>query len=111
MNLNIFLLIDQPATTPSGASPVLTCVDNTGSFAYDGQTEAAVHWTSGYSAIDEEDGSIQGKVVCKSIDGQRIYSRSKFPVGTNATVTCSATDSDGNTGFCSYSVAVLGKTQ
>ena len=111
MNLNIFLLIDQPTTTPSGASPVLTCVDNTGSFAYDGQTEAAVDWTSLYSAIDEEDGRISGKMACKSIDGERIYSRIKFPVGTNTTVTCSATDSNGNTGYCSYSFAVLGKTQ
>ena len=85
-------------------------MDDIGGFTYNGMSEAPVWWTSYHVAFDKEDRYVISTVLCKNSTGTTVRSGDAFQVGTNTTVTCSATDSDGNVGQCEYSFAVIGKT-
>jgi subtilisin-like proprotein convertase family protein len=82
-------------TVTDGEAPVVTCPANKSVPATAGECEADVTFTA--TALDNCSGVIPA--TCVPASG------SSFPVGTT-TVTCTATDTAGNQGSCSFTVMV-----
>ena len=88
-------------TVADGTPPVLTNVPSALHVEANSPGGSVVHFSSP-TATDNVDGPI-ANVVCAPASG------STFPLGTT-TVTCSATDSSGNTGTASFAVSVVDTT-
>ena len=84
---------------PDTERPVLTCPDDQMLVVPDGQLNAAVTWP----APQVTDNSGEDLEAFPSQDNGTV-----FGIGEGTTVVYNATDSAGNTGYCNFSVIVIG---
>jgi hypothetical protein len=85
----------------AGTPPTINCPPNISKFTDAGQTTATVSFT--VTASDQCDGALTPSCT---INGSPVTSPHAFPVGMT-TVFCSATNSQGLTGSCSFTVTVV----
>ena len=87
--------------------PVVMCSNSTVQNVEPGKPDAAVVWSPLPSAKDVVDGVVPD-VTCEDDDGREIDSGDRFSAG-DTMITCSAVDSLGNQGNCSFTITVIGK--
>ncbi|XP_022111981.1 hyalin-like isoform X2 [Acanthaster planci] len=92
-------------TVVDNEGPIVTCPSSVTQNVETGKADAAVKWSPLPSAEDAVEGPVP-TVVCTDEGGKAAESGNRFPAG-NTMVTCSAMDSVGNKGNCSFLIIIL----